>query len=380
MPATHKRASFGNIRELKSGRYQARYAGPDGQPHKAPFTFDTWTDADTYLSGVRTDIVRGNWKPDDETPAITEAPLVPAYAASWIATRLNRKAEPIAPRTKSHYRWLLKTYIEPTFRKVEVSSMTAAAVRTWYSEMDPSAKTARAHAYSLMQSVMETAVQEDRLLDANPCRIKGAGKATRDKEIRPASLDELEVIVKAMPDRMQLIILISAWCALRFGEVTELRRKDIDLKNGVIRIKRGVVRVDGEIVVGAPKSEAGKRPVHYPPHLTPAIKQHLHDHTQIGANGLLFWGVKTGKQLPHSSLLYRFNQAKHLADRDDMTPHTLRHTGAVLAARNGATLKELMARLGHSTADMAIRYQHASEERDLLIAQRLSEMVTGIGR
>jgi integrase len=158
--------------------------------------------------------------------------------------------------------------------------------------------------------------------------------------------------------------------------VTELRRKDVDLKAGVVRIKRGVVRADGEVIVGDPKSAAGKRPVHIPPHILPAVKQHLRDHAQLGREGLLFYGLEGG-QLAHSSLLYRFNRAKHAADRDDLTPHALRHTGAVLAAQGGATTKELMARLGHSTSEMAMRYQHAGEERDLILAHRLSELAEG---
>jgi integrase len=75
--------------------------------------------------------------------------------------------------------------------------------------------------------------------------------------------------------------------------------------------------------------------------------------------------------------MWHFNRAKHAADRDDLTPHALRHTGAVLAAQSGATTKELMGRLGHSTSEMAMRYQHASEERDRVIAGRLSELANG---
>jgi hypothetical protein len=44
------------------------------------------------------------------------------------------------------------------------------------------------------------------------------------------------------------------------------------------------------------------------------------------------------------------------------------HTGAVLAAATGATLAELMARLGHTTAGAALRYQHAAQDRDRAIA------------
>lgn len=371
--AKKRRSSFGSIRTLPSGRLQVRYTGPDEMQYPGPFTFDTQTDAEEYLSGVRTDIVRGHWKPPSTVaPAVTEIPKISAYIAGWIETRLTKNAQPLKPKTKSHYRWLLRTLIDPVLGDLDVTVLSPAAVRAWYTGLD-TGRTAKAHAYSLLQSAMQTAVDDDKLLEVNPCRIKGAGKVKRAKDIRPASLDELEVIVKSVPDRMQLIILLSSWCALRFGEVTELRRKDIDLANGVVRIHRGVTRVDGEIVVGTPKSDAGKRPVHFPPHLAPAIKDHLKRHTQLGPEGLLFWGPKTGQQLPHSSLLYRWNKAKHLANRDDMSPHALRHTGAVLAAQNGATLKELMARLGHSTPDAALQYQHAAEDRDKLIAERLSE-------
>jgi integrase len=54
-----------------------------------------------------------------------------------------------------------------------------------------------------------------------------------------------------MPERYQLMILLASWCGLRFGEIAELRRSDVDLTNGVIRVRRGVVRTaDGHLVKG----------------------------------------------------------------------------------------------------------------------------------
>lgn len=43
--------------------------------------------------------------------------------------------------------------------------------------------------------------------------------------------------------------------------------------------------------------------------------------------------------------------------------------------RTGATTKELMARLGHASPSAAMVYQHATADRDRLIADRLAEMV-----
>ena len=117
--------------------------------------------------------------------------------------------------------------------------------------------------------------------------------------------------------------------------------------------------------------------MHIQPHLIPMVKQHLRDHAQIGGDGLLFYTVRTGRQLPHSTLSYNFRKTREAAGRPDLTAHALRHTGAVLAAQSGATLKELMARLGHTTPQMAMRYQHASDERDRELAKRLSEMANG---
>ena len=55
----------------------------------------------------------------------------------------------------------------------------------------------------------------------------------------------------------------------------------------------------------------------------------------------------------------------------------LRHSGAVLAAQSGATLAELMSRLGHSSATAALRYQHAVASRDKDIAALLSKLAGG---
>jgi integrase len=83
------------------------------------------------------------------------------------------------------------------------------------------------------------------------------------------------VMVDHMPDRYKAMLLIAVWCGLRFGEITELRHKDIDLDEGVIRIRRAVVKVGSDFVVSETKSEAGVRDVDIPPHLFGVIQAHL---------------------------------------------------------------------------------------------------------
>ena len=362
------RRSFGAIRKLPSGRYQASYTGPDLARHNAPQTFETRLDAEGWLHRQHRTASGDDWSPPAaRRPALTVAD----YADAWMADR------ELKSRTRGHYAYLLNKHVMPHLGGLLVKQVTPAIVRTWHAQLD-TGPTARAHAYALLRSIMATAVDDD-LLPTNPCRIRGATKAKRARVIEPATLEELTVIAANMPDRLRLFVPLSAWCALRFGEAAELRRPDIDLRSGVIRIRRGVVRVAGQIVVDSPKTAAGVRDVAIPPHLLPMVKQHLRDHAQIGPDGLLFYSPRDGTQLAHSTLLGQFRRAAEAAGRPDLTPHALRHTGAVLAARSGASLPELMARLGHTTPTMALVYQHAAKGRDTEIAQALSDLATDGG-
>lgn len=177
-----------------------------------------------------------------------------------------------------------------------------------------------------------------------------------------------------MPEKYRPMVMLSSWCGLRFGEVTELRRKDLDLTNAVIRVRRGVVRANGERIVGTPKSEAGTRDVAIPPHLIPMLQAHRDSLSLRGRDALLFPAADGVSHIAPSTLYRVFYPAREAAGRPDLRWHDLRHTGAVLAAQTGATLAELMGRLGHSTPAAALRYQHAAQGRDAQIARRLSEI------
>ena len=325
---------------------------------------------------MQTDIVRDVW----EQPKPKVKPLTFAeHAERWVTNRT------LKPRTRAHYRTIIDKKLNPTFGPMPLRAITADDVDSWHHRLGDATPTARSHAYGLLRTILGDAVQR-RLIEFNPCHIRGAGNVKRVKKIQPATLEDLATIVAAMPERQRLLVLLASWCALRFGELTELRRKDIDLTNGVIRVRRAVVRVDGHTVVSTPKSDAGVRDVAIPPHLISVIKEHLNTNISGGRDGLLFPAADGVSHLAPSAMYGRvttdtkrgwgFYQARHIAGRDDLRFHDLRHTGATLAASTGATLAELMGRLGHSTPQAALRYQHAAQGRDAQIAAALSALVT----
>jgi integrase len=360
---------FGTIRKLPSGRYQALYTTTAGQRVTAPNTFAARIDAEAFLTDRRREVELGK-----HNPAAVRRPkhLFSDYTENWLRDR-HVGGRPIRPRTRQHYRALLDDHILPTFGARSLAAITADDVKRWHNTTLVNRPTLRSHAYSLLRSIMASA-ERDELIAANPCRIVGAGSAKRAKLIRPASVEELAVIVDVMPERLQLMVLLSSWCALRFGEVVELRRRDVSLDGDpVIRVRRAAYRVNGGYEIGEPKSAAGARDVDIPPHLIPVIEAHLDKFVADEPNALLF-PSQNGEHLQPSTVSRHFYKARAIANRDDLRWHDLRHTGATMAAVTGASLAELMQRLGHSTPTAAMRYQHASRSRGREIAALLSKL------
>ncbi len=359
-----KAGVFGTVHQLPSGNFRAMYYGPDGLRHTGPTTFQTKGDARGWLAVQQADVIREKWAAPSKARVVVVT--LGEFADTWLAQRT------LKPRTAAHYRSLLDAKVLPGLGGLAVGSVTPAVVRRWHGELGTATPTARAHAYGLLRTIMASAVA-DGLILMNPCSITGAGSAKRVHKVRPATLPEIAALTAAMPVHLRAMTLLAAWCGLRFGELTELRRADVDTTVGVLRIRRAVVRAGGVVIVGTPKSDAGVRDVAIPPHLLPLVEAHLVEHTQPGAKGLLFPAQHGGHLAP--SALYRpFYAARELAGRPDLRWHDLRHTGAVLAASTGATLAELMGRLGHSTPAAALRYQHTAAGRDQQIAAALSAL------
>lgn len=384
-----KRGAFGTAHKLPSGRYRAMYFGPDGRRYNAPKTFLTEKDARGWLSLRQAEIIRKAWTPPEADEVPQPKLTFKTYADTWIQQR------DLKDRTREHYEKLLEDHIMPRFGPLPIASITADDVRAWHAKMGNKTPTLRAHCYGLLRTIMGTAASDGKIT-TNPCVIRGAGSARRVHKIRPASLDEIAVITEEMPEQYRAMVLLAAWCALRFGELTETRRRDVvivepteeQLSNalssseeppesyGVVRVERAVVRTDDGFQVTTPKSDAGIRDVAIPPHLLPVVKDHLARFVGPERDALLF-PAQHGGHLAPASLYRQFYPARETAGRPDLRWHDLRHSGAVLAAATGATLAELMSRLGHSTPAAAMRYQHAARGRDRQIAALLSKLAAG---
>ena len=367
MAGKRTKRGFGRLRELPSGRWQAAYVDPKGvDVYKAPATFAAKIDAEGWLAAERRKMDLGTWRPP--TAEAVRGTTVKVYAERWLAQR------DLKPRTRALYSDLLRLHINPGLGDAELATVTPGQIRAWHAGLD-TGPTRKTHAYQLIHAIFRTAVT-DEVIDANPCRLENAMHTKRKRE--PVILDakELSALAEAMGEQWGTSVLLMGWCGLRRGELFELRRGDVNLKTGTVAVSRAVTYRDGQWSVDTPKTAAGTRTVVIPPHILPVLKQHLARYVGKASDSLLF-ATEAGEHVGEWDYRKVFGPAKAKIGKPELRVHDLRHAGAVLAAQSGATVAELMHRIGHTTPAMAMTYQHVAANRDAEIARRMSELAGG---
>lgn len=424
MPNKDGHRRFGSIRKRESGRFQARYLGPDGRMRSAPETFARRSDAERYLMLIEAQLARGDWT-DPERSRI----LLRDYAQTWITQRPG-----LRPRTVELYSWLFKRHIEPHLGGVVIGKLTTQMIRSWRAKLlaEGVSPTMAAKAYRLLRAILMTAVNEDKILPSNPCRVKGAGSEHADERpvltvaqvidlasrigtrpvgnihrrdggyhlryrntgglMRPypdlfasraaaeATLWDLLDVGQAdgeHDDRYRALVLLAAFASLRWGEVTALHRRDIDTVTGTIHIRAAYTeRTTGQMMLGPPKSRAGIRTVSVPAAVVPELVAHLDKYTRPAPDALVFTGIQGGPMRRSGfNKLTGWPRLARAIGVPGLHFHGLRHTGNTLAADMGVSLRNLMARMGHDNERAALIYQHKSSAADRQIADGLDALL-----
>ncbi|GGS80021.1 hypothetical protein GCM10010176_024280 [Nonomuraea spiralis] len=218
---------------------------------------------------------------------------------------------------------------------------------------------------------------DDQLIKRNPCRIKGAGQE-KSPERPVLTVAQVYRIVEVIEPRYRALVLLGTFASLRWGELTGLQRRDLDLDTGTVKVERQLIQITGKgLTFTDPKSAAGKRTVAIPDLIIDELKAHVEDFAIDGDDGLIFVGPDNGP-LRNTNFNRRvWTKALQDADLPKIHFHDLRHTGNTLAASVGASIRELRARMGHSSTRAALIYQHSTDERQREVARKLDELARG---
>lgn len=350
---------FGSIRKLPSGRYQVRYFHL-GKRIPADTTFGTKADAHAFLAGVETDLRRGDYV-DPTAGRITFA----NYADWWLEQR------PLRPQTRETYESQMRHLIG-SFGRAQLSEITAVDVRTWHGRLSQTAlhPNTVAKVYRMLRTILGTAV-DDSVLTANPARIKGASKE-RAIERPLLTWDDVISLAHAIEPRFDALVWTAAASGLPFGELSGLERRHIDLDRHELRVEQalGFARGQGP-KLGPPKSDSAHRTVVVPDQIVARLAAHINEFApDAKPSSFVFTSIKNSPLLNRTFAPY-WRRARDQVGLAHVRFHDLRHLAGTEAATAGASLREVMARMGHSSSDASLRYLKAAEIRDRDIAQAI---------
>ena len=294
--------------------------------------------------------------------------MLRSYADDWMATRTLR------PGTQALYRSQLRRHLLPTFGDTELDAISPADVRRWYAgriETGLSTVTV-AKQYRLLRAILSTAV-DDGLISTNPCQIRGGG-IERSPERTIPTIADVSALADGLPAELRAVPWIAALAGLRKGEILALARRHIDIEGARISVTRSLQEVTGQGAVLSPtKSTSGVRVVAIPQRLVDILEAHLADHVKPDPDALLFTNTY-GREVRASLWTPAWDTAREEAGVD-VRLHDLRHLAGTLTAQAGATLREIMDRLGHSSPQAAMRYQHVALERNERIARAIDDLL-----
>lgn len=352
--------SFGSVRKLPSGRYQVRYFHL-GKRISADSTFATKADARVFLAGVETDLKRGSYV-DPSAGRITFGD----YAGWWIEQR------PLRPRTRETYDSQLK-HLLAAFGPAQLSQISSADVRSWHGQLSKSGlhPNTVSKIYRLLRTIFTTAV-DDGVLPSNPARIRGASKE-RSAERPLLTWDDVVALANAIEPHFGALVWTAAASGLRFGELTGLEIRHVDIDRSELRVSQTLYFKKGSgATLGPPKTESAHRTVAVPPRIAQRLCEHLEVFgSDKGPSDLVFTSVKGSPLLNRTFAPYwrRATQSTRLAQ---VRFHDLRHLAGTEAATAGASLREVMARMGHASSAASLRYLKAAEIRDRDVADAIA--------
>ncbi|WP_235545407.1 site-specific integrase [Phycicoccus sp. Soil802] len=188
-------------------------------------------------------------------------------------------------------------------------------------------------------------------------------------------MGEVFVLADQVGATYRAFVLTAALASLRWGELVALRRRDIDLVAGLIFVRRSMVERGGSLEISLPKNNRS-RTVALPAVLVEELESHLRK-VDADPDAPVFTGERGGvPRRGNWRANVQWKEAVKVAGLPEgFRFHDLRHTGNHLAAQTGASTRELMQRMGHSTVRAALIYQHATDSRSRLLADRLDTLV-----
>ncbi len=346
--------------------YRARLWNPETRKKDDLGYYETVEERDLVLAQAKLD------RSQNKVPKVLEdrargGELFVTFAER---TLLDRKRTTTL-RTWKNYNSMLQKWVLPTFGNMKLRDIRTRDVDRWFQEVLPQGAPSNGQRYSVLSLVMNRAVRLEEI-DRNPCIVEGV-TVSKTKRRPTWSWNDFNVLHDAAAtaqERALLWVLAGSGC--RIGEALALNVEDIDVKNSEITV--GHHMVGTERMNGTKAHPEQVRFLTIPRKAMEALQAHLDSSGRV-MDEPVFVHSRGGRM--HYDLARRtFASIRASRGLEDLKLHDLRHLSLTAFGKTGATLAEIMSRGGHSDMRTALRYQHASRDRDRALVAAMEEAIS----
>lgn len=307
--------------------WRARYYDREGKQHTRHFP--TKKAGQDWLDDVTTAVGTGTYV----DPQLAKG-TVAAVAKTWLASNPDWTAS-----TRARNESILNAHVLPRWGSVRLGDVTHEAIQEWVGGFTLAGGTVR-KILGVLNGVLTLAVTTKKLA-ANPAvAVKKPKQAIKRR--RYLNGHQVELLAQAAGDAFD-VVMVLAYCGLRFGELAALRVGAVDQLRRRLRIEESVTEVNGRLEWGTPKDHQ-RRSVPYPAFLDAYIAARM---AGKGPDDPLFPSARGDVLRVRNIRRGWFDGAAVAAGVSGLTPHELRHTAASLAVAAGASVLALQRMLGH---------------------------------
>jgi integrase len=351
----------GSVRQRSNGRYEVRVSLPDGE--RRSVYGETRKEVLTKARSLRSEVERGTYvSPSQETLA--------EHLGQWIqAKRLTWDNN-----TYVNSRGWAENHILPALGQMQLQQLKTHHIQAFYHDLilkkGLAASTVRG-IHSTLRGALEQAFREQKL-SKNPAQHVVLPKI-EEKEMRYLTGEEVERLIEAAnAHKLGCLFIVAAATGMRRNELLALTWEDIDLEQGMIRVRHslGYHNIDGSgytYEVEIPKSRGSKRTILLPTFAIEALHQHRVQLLEMRQKakewhnlGLAFPNAQGQHRCPNGmyTTYKRFLRKAGIADANF---HAIRHGHATNLLEMGENPRVVQERLGHSNVGITLRiYAHVT--------------------
>ncbi len=327
-----------SIKKRPDGRWRARYRDDAGKEHARHFTRKI--DGQRWLDEVTASVVRGDYV-DPKAGRTT----VKDYGKRWQAVQVGSDG------TARIVDNALRVHLFPALGSHRIASVRRSTIQGFVKQLEGKLSPGSVRNVYEVTAQLFAAAVEDRVLSSSPCRRIALPKDDKG-EVVPPTVEQVEAVRDKLDVRWRAIPVVLAGSGLRIGELLGLRVSDVDFLRRTIKVERQRLQ-SGE--VAALKSKASRRTVPVGQVVVDALAAHL---AAYPASGEALFVDEAGDPLSYRRWKRLWKDAATSA-KVEATTHDLRHFAASALISGGASVKQVQAFLGHSSAVITLRtYAH----------------------